>query len=416
MEKGLIVGVNINNKSFETEMIELKELCEACEIEILDEVTQNLQEENTKTYVGKGKIEEIKTAILAKDIDVVICNDELSPAQISSLQEILDVLVFDRTYIILEIFKRRAKTREATLQVDIASLRYMMPRLSGLRSGFSRQRGAGGAAHGKGKGETQLEIDRRNIGDRISLLKRELNELITNRQVQRQSRKENNLKTVCLIGYTNSGKSTTLNALLQKSTDVKKEVMEKDMLFATLETATRKIRLENNRTFLITDTVGFVNKLPHQLVEAFKSTLEEIKEADLLLHVVDSSNEQYLAQIETTNNVIKELGVKDIPIIYVFNKIDKVSDYFYIPPTFDKAIRISAKTAEGIDELITLIQKELYKGLLNKTFIIPYTKGNIINDLKENAEVLSIDYNDFIIVNANVNEILYNKYKQYEKK
>lgn len=416
MEKGLIVGVNINNKSFETEMIELKELCEACEIEILDEVTQNLQEENTKTYVGKGKIEEIKTAILAKDIDVVICNDELSPAQISSLQEILDVLVFDRTYIILEIFKRRAKNREATLQVDIASLRYMMPRLSGLRSGFSRQRGAGGAAHGKGKGETQLEIDRRNIGDRISLLKRELNELITNRQVQRQSRKENNMKTVCLIGYTNSGKSTTLNALLQKSTDVKKEVMEKDMLFATLETATRKIKLENNRTFLITDTVGFVNKLPHQLVEAFKSTLEEIKEADLLLHVVDSSNEQYLAQIETTNNVIKELGVKDIPIIYVFNKIDKVSDYFYIPPTFDKAIRISAKTAEGIDELITLIQKELYKGLLNKTFIIPYTKGNIINDLKENAEVLSIDYNDFIIVNANVNEILYNKYKQYEKK
>ncbi|MDY2903049.1 MAG: GTPase HflX, partial [Bacilli bacterium] len=240
MEKGLIVGVNINNQSFETEMIELKELCEACEIEILDEVTQNLQEENTKTYVGKGKIEEIKTAILAKDIDVVICNDELSPAQISALQELLDVLVFDRTYIILEIFKRRAKTREATLQVDIASLRYMMPRLSGLRSGFSRQRGAGGAAHGKGKGETQLEIDRRNIGDRISLLKRELNELITNRQVQRQSRKENNMKTVCLIGYTNSGKSTTLNALLQKSTDVKKEVMEKDMLFATLETATRK--------------------------------------------------------------------------------------------------------------------------------------------------------------------------------
>lgn len=416
MEKGLIVGVNINNQSFKTEMIELKELCEACEIEILDEVTQNLQEENTKTYVGKGKIEEIKTAILAKDIDVVICNDELSPAQISALQEILDVLVFDRTYIILEIFKRRAKTREATLQVDIASLRYMMPRLSGLRSGFSRQRGTGKAAHGKGKGETQLEIDRRNIGDRISLLKRELNELITNRQVQRQSRKENNMKTVCLIGYTNSGKSTTLNALLQKSTDVKKEVMEKDMLFATLETATRKIKLENNRTFLITDTVGFVNKLPHQLVEAFKSTLEEIKEADLLLHVVDSSNEQYLTQIETTNNVIKELGVKDIPIIYVFNKIDKVNDYFYIPPTFDKAIRISAKTSEGIDDLTTLIQKELYKDCLNKTFVIPYTKGSIMNDLKENAEVINVEYNDFIIVNANVNEILYNRYKQYETK
>lgn len=415
MEKGIIVGVNINNKSFSTEMIELKELCEACDIEILDEVTQNLEEENSKSYVGKGKIEEIKTAIVSKDIDVVICNDELSPAQISYLQEILDVLVFDRTYVILEIFKRRAKTKEAKLQVDIASLRYMMPRLTGLRSGFSRQRGTGGAAHGKGKGETQLEIDRRNIGDRISLLKKELNDLIINRQVQRQSRKDNNMKTVCLVGYTNSGKSTTLNALLNHSTEVKKEVMEKDMLFATLETATRKIKLENNRSFLVTDTVGFVNKLPHQLVEAFKSTLEEIKEADLLLHVVDSSNEHFEDQIKTTNEVIKELGANEIPIIYVFNKIDKVSDYLYIPPLYDKAIRISAKQDEGVNDLILMIQKELYKGLLNKTFIIPYSKGNIINDLKENAEVINIEYDDFITVNANVNEILYNKYKQYEK-
>ena len=295
MEKGIIVGVNTSKdeKSFKNEMKELSSLCEACNIEIVEEVTQNLTEQNIKTYIGKGKIEELKIAISATDADVIICNDELTPSQISTLQNILDVLVFDRTYVILEIFKRRAKTKEALLQVDIASLRYMLPRLSGLRSGFSRQRGAGGMAHGKGKGETQLEIDRRNIGSRISLLKQELDQLTNNRKVQRVQRKKNNFKTVCLVGYTNSGKSTTLNTLLSYSKDVKKEVFEKDMLFATLETSTRKIKLENNRQFLVTDTVGFVSKLPHELVEAFKSTLEEIKECDLILHVVDSSNEHF---------------------------------------------------------------------------------------------------------------------------
>lgn len=413
MQKGIIVGVNTNNKSFNMEMEELKELCNACEIEILDEVTQNLIEENNKLYVGKGKIEEIKIAIQSLDIDVVICNDELSPSQINNLQKNLEVLVFDRTYVILEIFKRRAKTKEALIQVDIASLRYMLPRLSGLRSGFSRQRGNGGMAHGKGKGETQLEIDRRNIGERISLLKKELSSLTINRQIQRKNRQD--INTVCLVGYTNSGKSTTLNALLNYSCDVKKEVMEKDMLFATLETATRKIKLQNNKEFLITDTVGFVNKLPHQLVEAFKSTLEEIKEANLILHIVDASREDFETQIETTEVVLKEIGVQNIPIIYVFNKIDKINDYLYIPPQYENAIRISAKTGYGIDDLINLVQEYLFKDIINKTFIIPYTKGNIINELKENGEVISIDYNDFIEVNANVNEKLYNKLKKYEK-
>ena len=192
MEKGIIVGVNTskNDKIFLNELKELTSLCEACNIEIVEEVTQNLDEQNIKSYIGKGKLEELKIAINATDADVIICNDELSPAQISNLQDILGILVFDRTYVILEIFKRRAKTREAILQVDIASLKYMLPRLSGLRSGFSRQRGAGGMAHGKGKGETQLEIDRRNISSRISLLKKELSDLTNNRQVQRKKRKE----------------------------------------------------------------------------------------------------------------------------------------------------------------------------------------------------------------------------------
>lgn len=417
MEKGIIVGVNTskNDKIFLNELKELTSLCEACNIEIVEEVTQNLDEQNIKSYIGKGKLEELKIAINATDADVIICNDELSPAQISNLQDILGILVFDRTYVILEIFKRRAKTREAILQVDIASLKYMLPRLSGLRSGFSRQRGAGGMAHGKGKGETQLEIDRRNISSRISLLKKELSDLTNNRQVQRKKRKENNFKTVCLVGYTNSGKSTTLNRLLQYSKEIKKEVFEKDMLFATLETSTRKIKLENNFQFLVTDTVGFVNKLPHDLVEAFKSTLEEIKECDLILHVVDSSNENFDNQIEATNSVLESIGVKDIPILYVFNKIDKIDGYFYIPPQYENAIRISSKADININNLLLEIQKLLFKPFKTTTFIIPYSRGEIVNHLKENANILEIDYQEFIYVKASVNEHLYNLYKKYEK-
>lgn len=418
MEKGIIVGVNIskNEQLFINELKELKSLCEACNIEIVEEVTQNLDEQNIKSYIGKGKLEELKIAINATDADVIICNDELSPSQISNLQDILDVLVFDRTYVILEIFKRRAKTKEAILQVDVASLKYMLPRLSGLRSGFSRQRGAGGMAHGKGKGETQLEIDRRNISSRISLLKKELADLTNNRQIQRKKRKDNNFKTVCLVGYTNSGKSTTLNRLLQYSKDIKKEVLEKDMLFATLETSTRKIKLENNCQFLVTDTVGFVNKLPHDLVEAFKSTLEEIKECDLILHVVDSSNEFFEDQINATNNVLESIGVKDIPILYVFNKIDKVDGYFYVPPQYENAIKISSKQDLNINNLLLEIQRLLFKPFKTTTFIIPYSKGEILNNLKENANVLSIDYQEFIYIKASVNEYLYNLYSKYEQK
>ena len=221
---------------------------------------------------------------------------------------------------------------------------------------------------------------------------------------------------MCLVGYTNSGKSTTLNTLLQYSKDVKKEVLEKDMLFATLETSTRKIKLENNRQFLVTDTVGFVNKLPHDLVEAFKSTLEEINECDLILHVVDASNENFEDQIKATENVLDTIGVKDIPVVYVFNKIDKVEGYFYIPPQYENALRISSKQNININQLLDVIQKNLFKAFKTTTFIIPYSKGDILSNLKENADVLDIIYEDYIYVKASVNEHLYNLYKKYEKK
>ena len=300
-QKAIIVGVMIPTlkSTFFDEIKELKSLCLACDIEILDEIWQNLDEINTKTYVNKGKLEEIKVAINNLDIEALVFNDELSPSQISHLNKYFELPIYDRTYVILEIFKRRAKTKEAILQVDIATLRYILPRLSSLREGFSRQRGGSSSqgAYGKGKGETQLEIDRRNIADRISFLKKDLTKLTEQREMQRKARKKSLIKSVCLVGYTNSGKSSTLNSLLSFSVNTKKEVEEKDMLFATLETSTRKIVLKSNKSFFVTDTVGFVNKLPHTLIEAFKATLEEIKEADLLLHVVDAANPHFEEQI-----------------------------------------------------------------------------------------------------------------------
>ena len=284
--KAIIVGVKLDDvlqTKFEEEMEELKNLAVACEIEVVDSMYQELPEFNPKTYVGKGKVQEIKEFSEALECDVVIFNDELTPVQISNLDTAIEKLIYDRTYLILEIFKRRARTREAILQVELASLSYLLPRLSDLRNGLSRQRGAGGGyAHGRGAGETKLELDRRITNDKIAQIRKELRELTSKRKQQRLKRNKSITKTVALVGYTNSGKSSLMNALLRiRQNTEKKNVMEKDMLFATLETSTRSV-VTPSGSFILTDTVGFISKLPHMLVEAFKSTLEEIKEADLL--------------------------------------------------------------------------------------------------------------------------------------
>lgn len=395
MEKAIIIGVNTISEShiFLDEIEELKNLCLACDIEVIDVITQNLNDINSSTYVGKGKIEEIKIAINSLDAEILVFNDELTPSQINNLQEALEIAIYDRTFIILEIFKRRAKTKEALMQVEIATLKYSLPRLMGLRQGLSRQRGAGGGfAHGRGAGETKLELDRRITNDRIVALKKELEAATILRKQQRKTRKTNNMHTVCLVGYTNSGKSSTLNALLNHSKGIKKEVFQKDMLFATLETSTRAIQTETNFRFLVTDTVGFVNKLPHHLVEAFKSTLEEITEADLIVHVVDATNSNYKLQIETTEQVLQSIGVLNIPTIYAFNKIDLLDEYLYIQPQYIKAIRISATTDKNIDKLIEMIQKELERDFIEITLSIPYKEQEIIEFLKDNGYVKAINY------------------------
>ena len=413
----IILGVLLNKKNedenaFLDDMLELKRLCESCEMEVVSEIRQNLSEINAKTYIGSGKIEEIRMAKDSLDADILVCNDELSPAQIENLENALDMKVIDRTYVILEIFKRRAKTKEAILQVEIASLKYYLPRLKGLRDGLSRQ----GGGKNKGKGETQLELDRRKIESRLKFLSDELKELSINRKSMRSRRQKNNMKIVAFVGYTNSGKSTTINSILKNFNEnysEDKTMFQQDMLFATLETSTRCVKLKNNSSFLITDTVGFINKLPHSLIEAFKSTLEEVSEADLIVHVIDSSNPTYQKQIEVTNKVLEELNVKNIKVLYAFNKQDKLDSYFYIPSSYENAVRYSAKTKVGLDNLITNITDLLFEDYHLSTFVIPYSDSKVAALIEETSKVINKKYEENIIIEASVSEHIYNLFNKY---
>lgn len=415
MEKAIIVGADLGDFKINQEMKELKELCLSCNIKALDQVVQKLDRINPKTYLGKGKLEDIKIAINSLDIEVVVFNDELTSSQIRNLEEILETKIYDRTYLILEIFKTRAKTKEAFLQVEIASLQYMLPRLIGLRKNLSKQRsGAGGASYSKGGGETYLEQDRRTISNKVTFLKRELAALASLRFQQRNKRKKTEIPTVSLVGYTNSGKSSTLNAILQYSQSIKKEVVSKNLLFATLETSTRLISMPNNKDFLLTDTIGFISKLPHTLVESFKSTLQEILESSLIVHVVDSTSD-FHEQIEITNSVIKELGVEDIKMIYAFNKADVADSNFFIPKKYEPAISISAKKDINIDELIALITANLFDDHIDITIKLPYDKMFLVDFLKNNASISKLDYqNEFIIIDCNLSKKHFHKVEEYK--
>lgn len=413
-QKVLLVGVNLNDEFyFFKSMSELEELVKACQMLPIGSIVQNLKEINSAFYVGSGKLEEIKDKINELHPDLVVFNNELSPSQLKNLELKLDIQILDRTSIILNIFALRAKTNEAKMQVEIAKLRYMLPRLSGLHLSLGRQGGGSGFSN-KGSGEKQIELDRRIIEDRISKLNKELSEIETRRNIQRRKRSDSQIPLVSLVGYTNAGKSTLLNALVDLSlSDESKKVYEEDMLFATLETSIRKIKIKDGKEFLLSDTVGFIRELPHMLIKAFRSTLDEVKNSDLLLHVVDFSDEDYEENIRVTNSTLKEIGADNIPVIYVFNKCDKVNDT-KLPYVDGSKVCISAKNNIGINELINVISNNIFKGYVTCKMQIPFKRGDIVSYLKEKYDFISTQYtNDGTLIEICLNEKDYGKYKNY---
>ncbi len=393
-EKVLLVGVNTGSEDdFAQSMQELGSLAEACNMEVTGIMTQNLETVNKALYIGSGKVEEVRSFAAECEAELVIFEDTLSPSQLKNLEEALKLPVMDRTNLILDIFAIRAKSREAKLQVEVARLKYLLPRLVGMHAALSRQGGASGSMSSKGAGEKKLELDRRKIEHRISELEQELKEISGERETQRKKRVRSKVPQVALVGYTNAGKSTLLNAMVDAYVkDENKRVFEEDMLFATLETAVRRIENERKKPFFLADTVGFINKLPHGLIKAFRSTLEEVKNADLLLHVVDYADENHKTHIEVTKETLKELGTGDIPVIYVYNKADLCMEN--LPQVKENRIYMSAKGGEGMEALFEMIVRSLYAENQKTAFLIPYDKGQIVSYLCENTEVIAQSYEE----------------------
>lgn len=414
-KKVLLVGVDTGEeKDFERSMEELKNLAQAACKEVAGIITQRLLTVNRALYIGSGKAVEVKDFAGECGAEEVIFDNALSPSQVRNLTGILELPVLDRTNLILDIFALRAQTREAKLQVEMAKLEYMLPRLVGLHEALSRQGGASGSMSSKGTGEKKLELDRRKIEHRISELKKELELVERSRQTQRKRRKDSKIPQVALVGYTNAGKSTILNRMVEKYGECpQKTVMEKDMLFATLETSVRSIDVDG-RPFLLADTVGFIHKLPHGLVKAFRSTLEEVRNADLLVQVVDFSDENYKQQIEVTQKTLRELEAGDIPQILVYNKADKCGLEAELPQIRGDQIYISAKGNRGIEELAEMIQSRVYADNQDCRFLIPYDKGAVVSRLMENASVLEREYTERgILLHVNCSRQERAKYESY---
>ncbi len=408
---GLYQGLK-DEMAIENSMIELKELTQAAGAEPLHALIQNKERIEASTYIGSGKVEEVRLCVEAMDADMVIFNDELSGAQIRNLEGLIGVKILDRTALILDIFALRAQSKIAKLQVEYAQLRYRLPRLIGYGGALSR---TGGGIGTRGPGEQKLEMDRRRIKSRMDDIRAQIAEAEKNRVVQRKHREKNEVPVVALVGYTNAGKSSVMNQMMRftGSTDTEKEVFEKDMLFATLDTFARRIELGDKKQFVLTDTVGFVSKLPHSLVEAFKATLEEALSADLLLHVVDVSNDQHDMQMSVTEKVLKELKALDIPQLVLYNKVDKVEGTV---PLAAGELQISAKTGKGFDVLIDAIKKELFDDFVKATFVIPYDQGRVLSYLCETYSVEKMDYLESgTKVTLEVAQKDYSKYAQYLK-
>ena len=339
-ETAVLIGVHAQTDrqfNFESTMEELDALSQTCQLNVKGQITQNREQFDHKYYVGKGKIDEIKSFIEFHDIDVVVTNDELTTAQSKTLNDNLGIKIIDRTQLILEIFALRARSREGKLQVELAQLDYLLPRLQGHGKSLSR---LGGGIGTRGPGETKLEMDRRHIRTRMNEIKLQLKTVVEHRERYRNQREQNQVFQIALIGYTNAGKSSWFNVLANETT------FEKDLLFATLDPKTRQIQINNGFNLIISDTVGFIQKLPTTLVAAFKSTLEEAKSADLLLHVVDASHPEYRAQYDTVNQLVKDLDMDDLPQAIIFNKKDQCSEETDVPVSGHPSVFVSSRNSE----------------------------------------------------------------------
>ena len=417
MKPVIICGADLNQPDFDYTMQELANLAEACDMEVKDTVIQKLERPVSASYVGRGKAEEIKTKGKVHDARILIVNDELTPMQIRNLGDLTDMKIIDRTALILEIFASRARSKEAKLQVQIAQLRISLPRLHTDNDNVKLDQqtgGGGGSFNSRGGGETKLEKDRRVIGKRISILKKELKDIEEKQNVTRKKRDASGLRSVALVGYTNAGKSTTMNGLLRAcGKDDDKQVFEKDMLFATLDTSVRRLHFKDNKDFLISDTVGFVSHLPHQLVQAFKSTLSEAAKADLLVQVIDVSDPNYRDMIKTTEETLKEIGVENIPMIYAFNKADLTEAPY--PEILGNQITYSAKDPASIEKLVELIKENIFKDDRIVTFKIPFSEGRYLDELNVRGTVLETTYEeDGTVVSANVSPELHSRLSRFE--
>ena len=383
-EKFILVGVETGKDRMEESLTELEELLETAGGETVGRVIQNLESINKATYVGKGKVDEIRELAEELGADGIVCDDELSPAQLSNLKDELDIKVLDRTLVILDIFAAHAQTSEGKLQVELAQLKYRSSRLTGLGKNLSR---LGGGIGTRGPGESKLESDRRAIRERVSQLRSEIEKVESSRETLRKHRMSDGIPVIAIVGYTNAGKSTFLN----KVTDA--GILAEDKLFATLDPTTRNLKIPDGEEVLFTDTVGFISKLPHNLVDAFKSTLEEAKYADLILHVADASNPEVDEQMKVVYRTLEELKVTGKPVITFLNKQDKLEEERIIKDiNADAVVKGSAKTGEGIDELLSKITEILREGKVLIDTVLSYADTSKISVIRKKGQLLSEEY------------------------
>lgn len=400
-ERVILVGVSEQDgDDAEDSLRELAELVNTAGAATVGTVIQKLERRHPGTYVGTGKVQQLRELLIETDATGIVCDDELTPAQMRNLTDLLDTKVMDRTLVILDIFAGRASTSEGKIQVELAQLRYEMTRLTGYGRSMSR---LGGGIGTRGPGEKKLEMDRRLIAGRISQLKRELAEVVRHREVTRSRRTRADQPVAAIVGYTNAGKSTLLNTLTDAS------VLEMDALFATLDPTTRLLRLSGKQELLLTDTVGFIRKLPHHLIEAFRSTLEEAKYADYIIHVVDASNPQMEKQMYIVYETLRKLGVEQKPILTLFNKQDLVAEPEKLHDSHaDYMLRISAKTGEGLNEVRQTLESMLRENKIYLERLIPYAMSSILSKLHAAGELVTEEYRaDGIFVQAYVPRALY---------